>query len=187
MSLGKRCVAEFFGTFWLVMGGCGTAVLAAGVPQFGVGYAGVALAFGLTLLTMCYAIGHISGCHINPAVTCGLAAGGRFPAREVLPYIVAQVIGGIVAGGVLYLVASGKPGFDAAAGGFASVFIRVHPWLKNLRKKTTILGIVVRISRMEEFSSIRVIRVIRGSLSHPAAVNLLASHGRSSKPKSPWR
>ncbi len=120
MNLGRRCAAEFFGTFWLVMGGCGTAVLAAAFPQLGVGFAGVALAFGLTLLTMCYAIGHISGCHINPAVTCGLAAGGRFPVKEVIPYVVAQVIGGIVAGGVLYLIASGKPGFDAAASGFAS-------------------------------------------------------------------
>ncbi|MEO6967431.1 MAG: aquaporin Z [Rhodanobacteraceae bacterium] len=120
MYLGKRCAAECFDTFWLVLGGCGTAVLAAGFPQLGVGFAGVALAFGLTLLTMCYAIGHISGCHINPAVTCGLAAGGRFPVKEVIPYIVAQVIGGIAAGGVLYLIASGKPGFNAAASGFAS-------------------------------------------------------------------
>lgn len=120
MSMGKRLAAEFFGTFWLVLGGCGSAVLAAGFPQLGIGFAGVALAFGLTLLTMCYAIGHISGCHINPAVTCGLAAGGRFPLKEVIPYIVAQVIGGIVAGLVLYTIASGKPGFDAAASGFAS-------------------------------------------------------------------
>ena len=120
MSLGKRCAAEFFGTFWLVIGGCGSAVLAAAYPELGIGFAGVALAFGLTLLTMCYAIGHISGCHINPAVTCGLAAGGRFPVKEVIPYIVAQVIGGIAAGAVLYLIASGKPGFDASASGFAS-------------------------------------------------------------------
>lgn len=120
MNLGKRMAAEFFGTFWLVLGGCGSAVLAAGFPELGIGFAGVALAFGLTLLTMCYAIGHISGCHINPAVTCGLAAGGRFPVREVIPYIVAQVIGGLVAGAVLYVIASGKPGFDAAASGFAS-------------------------------------------------------------------
>lgn len=120
MNLSKRCTAEFFGTFWLVLGGCGSAVLAAAFPQLGIGFAGVALAFGLTLLTMCYAIGHISGCHINPAVTCGLAAGGRFPMKEVIPYIVAQVIGGIAAGGVLYLIASGKAGFDAAASGFAS-------------------------------------------------------------------
>lgn len=126
MNLGKRCAAEFFGTFWLVLGGCGTAVLAAGVPQFGVGYAGVALAFGLTLLTMCYAIGHISGCHINPAVTCGLAAGGRFPAKDVVPYIVAQVVGGIAAACILYLIASGKPGFDAAASGFASNGFGAH-------------------------------------------------------------
>ena len=116
MNLGKRCAAEFFGTFWLVMGGCGTAVLAAGVPQFGVGYAGVALAFGLTLLTMCYAIGHISGCHINPAVTVGLAVGGRFPSSEIGPYAVAQVLGGIVGAAVLYVVAAGKDGFTLAAG-----------------------------------------------------------------------
>jgi aquaporin Z len=126
MNLGRRCAAEFFGTFWLVLGGCGTAVLAAAFPDLGVGFAGVALAFGLTLLTMCYAIGHISGCHINPAVTCGLAAGGRFPVREVIPYVVAQVIGGIVAGGVLYLIASGKAGFDAAASGFASNGFGAH-------------------------------------------------------------
>ena len=93
MNMSKRCAAEFFGTFWLVLGGCGSAVLAAGFPELGIGFAGVALAFGLTLLTMCYAIGHISGCHINPAVTCGLAAGGRFPVRDVLPYVVAQVVG----------------------------------------------------------------------------------------------
>lgn len=120
MDLGRRCVAELIGTLWLVLGGCGTAVLAAGFPELGVGFAGVALAFGLTLLTMCYAIGHISGCHINPAVTFGLAAGGRFPMKEVVPYVVAQVIGAILAGGILYLIASGKVGFDAVAGGFAS-------------------------------------------------------------------
>jgi aquaporin Z len=120
MNMSKRLGAEFFGTFWLVFGGCGSAIFAAAFPELGIGFAGVALAFGLTLLTMCYAIGHISGCHINPAVTCGLAAGGRFPAREVIPYIVAQVIGGLAAGAVLYVIASGKPGFDAAASGFAS-------------------------------------------------------------------
>jgi len=120
MSMSKRLAAEFFGTFWLVMGGCGSAVLAAAFPGLGIGFAGVALAFGLTLLTMCYAIGHISGCHINPAVTCGLAAGGRFPLKEVIPYIIAQVVGGLVAGLVLYTIASGKPGFDAVASGFAS-------------------------------------------------------------------
>lgn len=119
MSLKKRCGAEFFGTFWLVFGGCGSAIFAAAFPELGIGFAGVALAFGLTLLTMCYAIGHISGCHINPAVTFGLVAGGRFPGRELVPYVVAQVLGGIVAGAVLYFIASGKMGFDASSG-FAS-------------------------------------------------------------------
>ncbi|GKR16314.1 aquaporin Z [Aeromonas caviae] len=107
------------GTFWLVLGGCGSAVLAAAFPNVGIGLLGVALAFGLTVLTMAYAIGHISGCHLNPAVTVGLWAGGRFPASNVLPYIVAQVLGGIAAGGVLYVIASGQAGFDVSAG-FAS-------------------------------------------------------------------
>ncbi|MES9926479.1 MAG: aquaporin Z [Candidatus Thiodiazotropha sp. 6PDIVS] len=111
--------AEFIGTFWLVLGGCGSAVIAAAFPEVGIGLLGVSLAFGLTVLTMAYAIGHISGCHLNPAVSVGLWAGKRFPAKELLPYIVAQVSGGIVAGGVLYLIASGKAGFDLA-GGFAS-------------------------------------------------------------------
>jgi aquaporin Z len=111
--------AEFFGTFWLVLGGCGSAVLAAAFPDVGIGLLGVSLAFGLTVLTMAYAIGHISGCHLNPAVSIGLWAGGRFPANELLPYIVAQVLGGIVGGGILYLIASGKVGFDVSAG-FAS-------------------------------------------------------------------
>ena len=111
--------AEFIGTFWLVLGGCGSAVLAAAFPNVGIGFAGVALAFGLTVLTMAFAIGHISGCHLNPAVSVGLWAGGRFPAGQLLPYIVAQVAGAIVAGGVLYLIASGKAGFDVTAG-FAS-------------------------------------------------------------------
>ena len=106
----KKYGAEFFGTFWLVLGGCGSAVLAAAFPEVGIGLLGVALAFGLTVLTMAYAIGHISGCHLNPAVSIGLWAGGRFPAKELLPYIVAQVLGGVVAGGVLYLIASGKGG-----------------------------------------------------------------------------
>lgn len=119
MSLGKRAAAEFMGTFWLVFGGCGSAVLAAGVPDVGFGYLGVALAFGLTVLTMAYAIGHISGCHLNPAVTVGLCTGKRFPASEVAPYIVAQVLGGIAGAGVLYLIASGRAGFDVA-GGLAS-------------------------------------------------------------------
>ena len=119
MGLGKRLGAEFFGTFWLVLGGCGSAVLAAGVPDLGIGFAGVAFAFGLTVLTMAYALGPVSGGHFNPAVSAGLVAGGRFPIGELVPYIVAQVIGAIVAGGVLYLIASGKQGFDASAG-FAS-------------------------------------------------------------------
>jgi aquaporin Z len=111
--------AEFVGTFWLVLGGCGSAVLAAAFPDVGIGLLGVSLAFGLTVLTMAFAIGHISGCHLNPAVSFGLWAGGRFPAKELLPYIVAQVLGAIAAGAVLYLIASGKAGFDLAAG-FAS-------------------------------------------------------------------
>ncbi len=119
MSLSKRAMAEFFGTFWLVFGGCGSAVLAAAFPQLGIGFAGVALAFGLTVLTMAFAIGHISGCHLNPAVSAGLVAGKRFPASEFLPYVAAQVIGGIAGAGVLYVIASGKAGFDLS-GGFAS-------------------------------------------------------------------
>jgi aquaporin Z len=115
----KRYGAEFFGTFWLVLGGCGSAVLAAAFPHVGIGLLGVAAAFGLTVLTMAFAIGHISGCHLNPAVSIGLWAGGRFPANQLLPYIVAQVLGGIVAGGVLYVIASGAAGFDVAQG-FAS-------------------------------------------------------------------
>lgn len=115
----KKYSAEFFGTFWLVLGGCGSAVLAAAFPNVGIGLLGVALAFGLTVVTMAYAIGHISGCHLNPAVSIGLWAGGRFDGRELLPYIVAQLLGAVVAGGVLYVIASGKPGFDVAAG-FAS-------------------------------------------------------------------
>ncbi len=115
----KRVGAEFMGTFWLVLGGCGSAVLAAAFPNLGIGLLGVALAFGLTVLTMAYAIGHISGCHLNPAVSIGLWAGGRFPAKDLLPYIIAQVLGAIVAGGVLFIIASGKAGFDVSAG-FAS-------------------------------------------------------------------
>jgi aquaporin Z len=111
-----RYGAEFIGTFWLVLGGCGSAVLAAAFPGVGIGLLGVSLAFGLSVLTMAYAIGHISGCHLNPAVTVGLWAGGRFPRREVLPYAAAQVLGAIAAGAVLYLIASGKAGFDPAAG-----------------------------------------------------------------------
>jgi aquaporin Z len=119
MPLSKRLFAEFFGTFWLVFGGCGSAVLAAAFPTLGIGFLGVALAFGLTVLTMAFAIGHISGCHLNPAVTLGLCVGRRFPAKDLLPYWVAQVIGAIAAAGVLFVIASGKAGFDVAAG-FAS-------------------------------------------------------------------
>jgi aquaporin Z len=115
----KQYVAEFLGTFWLVLGGCGSAVLAAAFPDVGIGLLGVSLAFGLTVLTMAFAIGHISGCHLNPAVSIGLWAGGRFSAGQLLPYIVAQVVGAIVAGGVLYVIASGAAGFDLA-NGFAS-------------------------------------------------------------------
>jgi aquaporin Z len=111
--------AEFFGTFWLVLGGCGSAVLAAAFPSLGIGFLGVALAFGLTVLTMAFAIGHISGCHLNPAVSIGLWAGGRFPGNQLAPYIVSQVLGGIAAGGILFLIASGAAGFDVSAG-FAS-------------------------------------------------------------------
>jgi aquaporin Z len=119
MPLSNRLAAEFFGTFWLVLGGCGSAVIAAAFPNVGIGLLGVALAFGLTVLTMAFAIGHISGCHLNPAVSIGLVVGGRFKAGELLPYIIAQLIGGIVGAGVLYLIASGKAGFDVHAG-FAS-------------------------------------------------------------------
>ena len=115
----KKYGAEFIGTFWLVLGGCGSAVLAAAFPDVGIGLLGVSLAFGLTVLTMAFAIGHISGCHLNPAVSIGLCIGGRFEAKELVPYIIAQVLGGIAAGGVLYLIASGKAGFDVTAG-FAS-------------------------------------------------------------------
>ncbi|MFA0048533.1 aquaporin Z [Vibrio sp. 10N.261.51.F11] len=116
----NRYIAEIFGTFWLVLGGCGSAVLAAAFPDVGIGLLGVSLAFGLTVLTMAFAIGHISGCHLNPAVTIGLWSGGRFDGKDVAPYIIAQVIGGIIAGGVLFVIASGQAGFDAAASGFAS-------------------------------------------------------------------
>ncbi|MFB2638636.1 aquaporin Z [Shewanella bicestrii] len=119
MNMSQKMAAEFLGTLWLVLGGCGSAVLAAAFPEVGIGLLGVALAFGLTVLTMAFAIGHISGCHLNPAVSFGLWAGGRFPASELLPYIIAQVAGGIVGAGVLYAIASGQEGFSLAAG-FAS-------------------------------------------------------------------
>ena len=120
MGLWKRSFAEFFGTYWLVLGGCGSAVLAAAFPGLGIGFAGVALAFGLSVLTMVYAVGAISGGHFNPAVSAGLAAGGRLAWKDLLPYWAAQVIGAIAAAGTLYLIASGKPGFDATSSGFAS-------------------------------------------------------------------
>src|SRR5512136_3130702 len=119
MSLSKRALAEFLGTFWLVFGGCGSSVLAAAFPGLGIGFVGVALAFGLTVLTMAYAIGHISGCHLNPAVSLGLLVGGRFRGADFAPYVVAQVLGGVAGAGVLYLIASGKAGFDLS-GGFAA-------------------------------------------------------------------
>lgn len=119
MNMGHRLSAEFIGTFWLVFGGCGSAVLAAAFPNVGIGLLGVSFAFGLSVLTMAYAIGHVSGCHLNPAVSVGLCAGGRFPARDVLPYIAAQVLGGIAGAGILYSIASGAPGFDIG-GGLAS-------------------------------------------------------------------
>lgn len=125
MSLSKRALAELFGTFWLVFGGCGAAVLAAGFPALGIGFAGVALAFGLTVLTMAFAIGHISGCHLNPAVSLGLLVGKRFPAADFLPYVIAQVVGAAAAAGVLYVIASGVPTFDVHAG-FASNGYGLH-------------------------------------------------------------
>ena len=118
MPLSKRAAAEFVGTFWLVFGGCGSAVLAAAFPQLGIGFLGVALAFGLTVLTMAFAIGHISGCHLNPAVSVGLMVGKRFSAKDLPAYVVAQVLGGLVGAGALYVIATGKPGFEL--GGFAS-------------------------------------------------------------------
>jgi aquaporin Z len=125
MSIGKRAAAEFFGTFWLVFGGCGSAVLAAAFPALGIGFLGVALAFGLTVLTMVFAIGHISGGHLNPAVSVGLVVGKRFPVGELLPYIIAQVLGGLTGAGVLYIIASGQANFDVN-GGFASNGYGVH-------------------------------------------------------------
>lgn len=120
MTLFKRSVTELLGTFWLVLGGCGSAVLAAAFPDVGIGLLGVALAFGLTVVTMAFAIGHISGCHLNPAVSFGLWVGGRFPAKELPAYIIAQILGGVIAAGLLYMIASGKPGFDLAASGLAT-------------------------------------------------------------------
>ncbi len=124
--LSNRCAAEAIGTFWLVFGGCGSAVLAAGFPELGIGFTGVALAFGLTVLTMAYAIGHISGCHLNPAVSVGLFVGGRFPAKDIAPYVAAQVVGALVAAQVLATVASGQAGFDLVASGFAANGFGAH-------------------------------------------------------------
>jgi aquaporin Z len=118
MTIQRRAAAEFFGTFWLVFGGCGSAVLAAAFPELGIGFAGVALAFGLTVLTMAYSIGHISGCHLNPAVSIGLLVGGRFPGKDLVPYVIAQVLGAAAGAAVLFVIASGKAGFEV--GGFAS-------------------------------------------------------------------
>lgn len=120
MNIMRRSAAECLGTFWLVFGGCGSAVLSAAYPELGIGFLGVAFAFGLTVLSMAYAIGHISGCHLNPAVTIGLVSGGRFPAKELLPYVMAQVLGALAGAAVLYLIASGKAGFDVVGSGFAS-------------------------------------------------------------------
>jgi len=139
-GLSRSLLAEVIGTFWLVFGGCGSAVLAAAFPELGIGFVGVSLAFGLTVLTMAYAIGHISGCHLNPAVTLGLWAGGRFPARNVLPYIVAQVIGGIIGAGILYAIAVGKPGFDIAGGLAANGFGEHSPGGYSL-----ISGLIIEI------------------------------------------
>ncbi len=127
MSLSKRSMAEFIGTFWLVFGGCGSAVLAAAFPGLGIGFAGVALAFGLTVLTMAYAIGHISGCHLNPAVSVGLVVGKRFPASELLPYVIAQVLGALAGSAILYVIASGKEGFSLAAGFAANGYAAHSP------------------------------------------------------------
>ena len=125
MSIGKKALAEFFGTFWLVFGGCGAAVLAAGLPVVGIGFAGVALAFGLTVLTMAFAIGHISGCHLNPAVSLGLLVGKRFPASDFIAYVIAQVLGGLAGAGVLFVIASGAASFDVHSG-FASNGYGMH-------------------------------------------------------------
>jgi aquaporin Z len=148
MPLWRRAVAEGIGTFWLVFGGCGSAVLAAAFPRLGIGFAGVALAFGLTLLTMAYAIGPISGCHINPAVSIGLWMARRFPGRDLLPYIVAQVIGAIVAAGVLYVIASGKPGFvmgQFASNGYGSLSPGGYPLTSVMLSEVVLTGFFVMV------------------------------------------
>jgi len=138
MPLTKRLSAEFLGTLWLVLGGCGSAVLATAYPNLGIGFAGVSLAFGLTVLTMAYAVGHISGAHFNPAVTIGLWAGKRFPANEILPYVIAQVLGGIAGAGILYLIAIGKPGFSLAGGFAANGFAENSPGDYNIVSAFTV-------------------------------------------------
>lgn len=144
--MSKKLCAEFLGTFVLVFGGCGSAIFAAGFPMLGIGFAGVALAFGLTVVVMAYAVGHISGGHFNPAVTIGLCAGGRFPAREVFPYVLTQVIGGVAAAGVLYLIASGHVGFDATASGFASNGYGEHsPDGYSMRSALIIEGVLTAV------------------------------------------
>ena len=143
MNLGKRCTAEAFGTFWLVFGGCGSAVLAAGIDKVGIGYAGVSLAFGLTVMTMAYAIGHISGCHLNPAVSFGLVAGGRFKASELLPYIVAQVIGGALGAATLFVIASGNESFDINGSGFAGNGYGEHSPHKYSREAALVAEVVL--------------------------------------------
>lgn len=140
MNIRQRSIAEFLGTFWLVFGGCGSAVLAATFPGVGIGLLGVSFAFGLTVLTMAYAIGHISGCHLNPAVSIGLAAAKRFPAKDLPAYIVAQVLGGIAGAGAVYAIASGKPGFDIASGlasnGYGIHSPGVTPWLRDCLQRS---------------------------------------------------
>ena len=145
MTLTKRVIAEMFGTFWLVFGGCGSAVLAAGFPDVGIGLHGVALAFGLTVLTMAYALGHVSGCHLNPAVSVGLTVGGRFPAREVPAYVGAQLIGALAASTVLYVIASGAPGFSLAAGFAANGFGEHSPGGYSLLAALVCAGAVLRL------------------------------------------
>ena len=141
MPLSKKLAAEFIGTFWLVLGGCGSAVLAAKFPETGIGFVGVAFAFGLTVLTMVYAVGHISGGHFNPAVSFGLVAGGRTPAADLVPYVVAQTVGAIAAAGVLYLIASGKTGFDLAGGFAANGYAAHSPGGYNLRACLSLIHI----------------------------------------------
>src|SRR5512137_2529232 len=164
----KKYGAEFIGTFWLVLGGCGSAVLAAAFPNVGIGLLGVALAFGLTVLTMAFAIGHISGCHLNPAVSVGLWAGRRFPANQLLPYIISQVLGAIVAGGVLFLIASGKAGFDVTAG-FASNGYGAHSPGEYSLLAALITEVVMTMMFLLIFSARRISVPRKGLLRSPLA------------------